>query len=206
MFKKLFSLLPPFLRDGLRQIQWKKDLKKWESLGKPLPPPHIVKQLTIESYAKEHHIDIFVETGTHRGTTLERQRRNFKKLYSIELDKKLYESASKRFKRYSHVQVLQGDSNVKLKEIVESLSEKALFWLDAHYSGIGTARGVLDCPIYRELKAIFESRQKHVILIDDARLFIGKDDYPTVQELRAFVDQYDESTQMIVEHDIIRLF
>ena len=206
MFKKLLSLLPPFLRSELRQIKWRRDLKKWKNRGKPVPPPHIVKQLTIESYAKEYQIDVFVETGTHRGTTLEAQRKSFKKLYSIELDKKLYENASKRFGRYSHIKVLQGDSSIKLREVVKSLSEKSLFWLDAHYSGVGTARGSLDCPIYGELEAIFGSRQKHIILIDDARLFIGNDDYPTIQELKAFVAQHDEDIQMIVEDDIIRLF
>jgi len=58
----------------------------------------------------------------------------------------------------------------------------------------------------KELRRIFNHEIKnHVILIDDARFFIGKDNYPTLQELKEFVlKNYPKST-FNVEDDIIRI-
>ena len=50
-----------------------------------------------------------------------------------------------------------------------------------------TAKGSKFCPIYEELNAIFTSIDKHCLLIDDARLFNGADDYPTLDELKGFI-------------------
>lgn len=107
--------------------------------------------------------------------------KKFKKIYSIELNEPLYRKARKRFAKNNHILIIFGDSTVQLKKILPKIDKPCLFWLDAHYSGKGTAKGDLETPIMEEMNLILNhSNLKHIILIDDARLFIGKNDYPSI--------------------------
>lgn len=98
-----------------------------------------------------------------------------------------------------------GDSACVLPELVRNLDHPVLFWLDGHYSGGTTAKGMMDSPISEELAAILGSPLKtHVILIDDARCFDGTHGYPYLDQL---LEQVRASTdyQIEVSTDIIRL-
>jgi len=93
-----------------------------------------------------------------------------------------------------------------LPEILSSLKKPCLFWLDAHYSADSTIKGDVETPIAEELKAILHhSVQNHVILIDDARRFIGKNDYPTIKWLKDYVLKYRPDWSFEIENDIIRI-
>jgi hypothetical protein len=110
----------------------------------------------------------------------------FDQLYSIELSDKLYHRAKKIFRKYEHLHLLHGDSGLKISTALDQISVPTLFWLDAHYSGSGTARGSNDTPVLHELSGIFNHQVKnHHILIDDARLFGVDPAYPTQQEVVA---------------------
>ncbi|MFH1827623.1 MAG: FkbM family methyltransferase, partial [bacterium] len=138
----------------------------------------------IKKYAFKFAPKVFIETGTLDGDKVNVLNHLFLKSISIELDKKLYEKAKQRFKEYSNIEIIQGDSSVILPKILPCINETILFWLDAHYSGGITARGKNETPILNELKGILNYHPKgNLILIDDARLFIGKNDYPTIDEL-----------------------
>ena len=180
-------------------------LAAWEREGKPHPPPHVVKQKAISFYRDKYHTPVLVETGTFLGDMVEAQKQHFRQVYSIELSKKLYSRAIKRFKDQPNIVLLQGDSGVRLKEITTQLKEPALFWLDGHYSGGITAMGDKECPVREELAAILPDTKGHVILIDDARLFNGTHDYPTMQELQSIVDKYGGRYYIENADDIIRL-
>jgi hypothetical protein len=81
-----------------------------------------------------------------------------------------------------------------------------LFWLDGHYSGGITAKGPLDTPIVKELDSILNhSVTGHVILIDDARCFVGENDYPTIDELREILHTERPRWVFEVKDDIIRI-
>ena len=85
------------------------------------------------------------------------------------------------------------------------INEPAIFWLDGHYSAGITARGDKDCPIFEELDAIFDKNNfEHILLIDDARLFIGEGDYPTIEELTNYIRIKKKKYRVNVKHDIIR--
>ena len=92
-----------------------------------------------------------------------------------------------------------------LKQVLGGIAERTVFWLDGHYSGGFTARAALDTPVVKELGTIFSHRVKdHVILIEDARLFNGTDDYPTIEELTALVHRFRPDYEISVRHDAIR--
>jgi hypothetical protein len=147
-----------------------------------------------------------VETGTFFGDMIYAQKNQFDKLISIELDDYLFERAKKRFKNQPHIKILKGDSGEKIAEILATMNEPCLFWLDAHYSGGPTARGELTTPIFQEMGQILTHRiQNHVVLIDDARLFNGSDGYPTFRELQNFVDSFDPGRLVWIENDTITI-
>lgn len=183
-----------------------KEIREWESGGCPVPPPHAAKQRIIEELTKLYSCEVFIETGTYLGDTIFSQKGNFKKIISIELAKKLYKSAVRRFKKYSHIQIFWGNSGDLLFKIMPEIKTRALLWLDGHYSGGITAKGKTESPVFKELDAVFSNNNyHHIILIDDARLFIGQRDYPTLEELKAFVKSKDPEYLIKIETDIIIL-
>lgn len=150
---------------------------------------------------------VFVETGTYLGLTTEAVCKYFDRCITIELDEKLYEKALQKFKGMPNVESYQGDSGSLLPELIRDINEPIFFWLDAHYSGGVTARGRMDSPIKSELAAIFDHPVKqHVILIDDARIFLGFKGYPTIRDLVKFVRARGKGYQMRIKDDIIRIF
>jgi len=171
----------------------------------PLPPPHIVKQKAIREYKEKYGYRVFVETGTYMGDMVEALKNEFKKVISIELSEELYSQAVERFIKDMNVEIINGDSGLILSNIIEKINEPAIFWLDGHYSGGITAKGEKVCPIYEELNAILEQKHfKHIILIDDARLFGVNKEYPDIDSLTAFIKQTGAIYHVDVKHDIIR--
>ena len=198
MLKKLFKQ-PAIV------INHEEELAAWERNGRPSPPPHIVKQMVIEEYQQKFHLKILVETGTYLGDMVEAQRNRFEKIYSIELSKKLFRRATERFKAYSHINILNGDSGIVLNKLLPGIDKPALCWLDGHYSGGITAKGTKECPVPEELEAILKSNFYHIILIDDARLFNGTKDYPTVDEIKQICEKSGRKYSLTLKDDIIRL-
>ena len=98
-----------------------------------------------------------------------------------------------------------GDSGALIRDVLAGLDEPALFWLDAHYSGTGTARGIEDSPILGELDSILSHRiRDHIVIVDDAREFIGENGYPTIRHLARFVES--RGYYIRVRDDLIRLY
>jgi hypothetical protein len=184
----------------------KKELEEWIDKGRPGPSPRLLKQQTLKSYAESYHLKIFVETGTFRGEMVQAMEGVFTKIYSIELSKELYDEAKKRFKNQKHIELVHGDSGKELKKVMQKVDKPALFWLDGHYSGGKTAKGIKDTPIYEELTHILHMKDfGHVILIDDACRFGTDPAYPTTEELKDFIRTKCEEALISVEDDIIRV-
>lgn len=200
VLKKLSTLFP-FLQGFINKMI----ISQWKRRGTPVPSPHAVKQETIKAYAKTFHTNVLIETGTYLGDMMEAQKRHFTKLYSIELSEQLWERATGRFKSNPAINILQGDSGKVLHQLMPTINEPCLFWLDGHYSAGITALGEKECPVFEELDAIMQHSLSHVILIDDARLFIGKNDYPTIAELSEYLKNCKKNYTMSVSEDIIRI-
>lgn len=129
--------------------------RNWTLSGKPIPPPEAVKHRIIRAYAKKFKTPIFIETGTYRGETLQAVGHAFRRAYSIELSPELFRAARKRFANCSRISLLEGDSGEVLSQILSTIHEPCLFWLDAHYCFRGTAKGEQYTPIRKELGHIF---------------------------------------------------
>lgn len=144
-----------------------------------------------------------VETGTFRGDSAALLADYFPAVWSIELSPELHRAASARLRDRPHITVLQGSSRDQLKAVCNQLTGPALFWLDGHWSGDGTAGEFDECPVLEEIAVIDGSAHggQAAILVDDARLFFGpplpphrRDQWPAFLEvadqLRATHDRY----------------
>ncbi|EKD23708.1 MAG: hypothetical protein ACD_81C00190G0009 [uncultured bacterium] len=171
------------------------------------PPTQEQKKEVIFAYADIYGLTVFVETGTHTGDMVESCKNKFKEIYSVELSDDFYAMASSRFVGDEHIHLYKGDSGEVIKEIVPLLSAPTLFWLDAHFSGGRTARGDSDTPIMQELNCILKNcKQPLCILIDDARLFVGKNDYPHSRHLKKMIRSEYPHLTIAIKGDIIRIY
>jgi hypothetical protein len=189
----------------LRKTRDRASSLRWFFGGRIGPAPHFIKQATVLSYARKYNCDCLVETGTFLGDMVEAMLPYFKNIYSIELDPSLYRRAKVRFAKKDQVKLLQGDSGILLASVIPRIPKNTIFWLDGHYSGGVTAKAFIETPIMQELHSLEISQGRYfVILIDDARMFVGRDGYPTIAELWDYVAQV--GTHAIeVRDDIIRL-
>lgn len=209
--KKVTSLLPSKVQ---REIYWRKNritrssfIEDWKSKGMPVPPPHQYKQSVVEEVGKKYNLSTLIETGTLFGVMIECQRKFFKKLVSVELDQKLFENAKNYFKDYDHIKIFRGDSSDLMPKMLDEIvDDSVLFWLDGHYSGGITALGKKQCPIYEELDWILKNNFSNLyILIDDARLFTGKNDYPLIIDLKKFIEVRKTNLKFNILNDIIHI-
>ena len=190
----------------LKKRQAEREIEKWKNDGKPVPPPHIIKQRALVSYAEKFGLKIMIETGTFYGDMVDATKENFEQIYSIELSEELFERARVRFKGDGHIKLIHGDSGVELKKLMNNINQPALFWLDGHYSAGVTARGDKDTPINEELSHILSANDLgHVIIIDDARCFGVDPAYPSIEELTSFVRGKRLNIDIAVQDDSIRI-
>lgn len=179
---------------------------RWLKNGRPVPPPHGIKQGVIKEYARKYQCPVFFETGTYNGDMIQAVKHDFKQIYSVELSESFYKQARLRFQNDPHIILLQGDSGKVLPEILKQVSKPCLFWLDAHYSGANTAKGEKFSPIMEEIGPILNHYVRdHIILIDDAREFTGKGGYPDIVGFTQEVTRIRQDLMVTVELDIIRI-
>jgi len=192
---------------GVKNIEFIKYWSKyvlWNIKNKPVPAHMAYKRKILLSCARRHKLDTFVETGTAGGGSIVWMAQYFKELYTIELDPTLYHQSKALGYKHKNINFILGDSGVIIKELIEKIKKPALFWLDAHYSGAGTAKGDFETPIIKELQTIFDYKNKHhVIVIDDMREFNGTHDYPTLEKLKNFLDKYNEFYSYRQDNDLM---
>lgn len=169
------------------------------------PPPDLVLAL-----ARELEVHDFVETGTFKGDTAAWAARHFESVFTIELSSAYHAAALARFEALEKVKPLQGDSKLLLAEVVQQMARPALFWLDAHWSGLDTAGREAECPLLDEIAVINESPLSHVILVDDARLFCAPppkphraEDWPGLGQTLAVLEERGRRFVVIVDDALV---
>jgi len=177
----------------------------WRLRGKPVRSPHLLKQRTVREYGQKFGLKILIETGTYYGEMVSAMRKHFERIYSIEFDSELARRAVRNFERFPNIQILEGDSRQVLPELLKSIREPALFWLDAGYYGwAGEERDKQ--RLSAEFEAILRHPVKgHVILMDDARGLDGKDGALTFGELKSRIESEFPDRTVEVNYDILRI-
>jgi hypothetical protein len=190
----------------LRPLEPAMNLEAWIQAGKPVPPPHAVKERILAAYASAFGASVLIETGTYAGDMVSALKDRFEKILSIELSEDLARRAQRRFRAFPHIRILQGDSGEVLPRLLAGISGRCLFWLDGHYSAGVTAKGDAASPAMRELQAILERpAEDRVILIDDARLFRRAHDFPELDRLRDMVERLRPDWDFSVRNDVVRI-
>lgn len=131
--------------------------------------------------------DTFVETGTFTGNTTKWAAGLFRTVVSVEASDKLHALAKQRLARSGNVTLHHGWSHEVLPSIMAVTPGQAVVWLDAHWSCGETAGSDLECPVLAEIAAVDAGNVDHIVMIDDARLFISPpppplhaDSWPTI--------------------------
>lgn len=120
------------------------------------------------------NIKTFIETGTYEGDTILPMASVFKQLYTIEIKPEFSNSvrAKAQSRGITNINFIVGDSSVELEELLKTINESVVFFLDGHWCGINTGLGKKDCPLLEELRAIQKLHNHNsIIIIDDLRLF-----------------------------------
>jgi hypothetical protein len=99
--------------------------------------------------------DKFVETGCYLGDGIQLALDSgFEEIFSIELAPKYIKVCEDRFVN-KKINFIEGDSYTELSRLLNRFPvDKFTYWLDGHYSGNDTGRGVKDFPIMEELEVI----------------------------------------------------
>jgi hypothetical protein len=195
--RSLLKQLPVYA--GLKQMGHAPDYWWWKLRGEPRRIPHIVKQRAVLEYARIFGLTTLVETGTYYGEMIAAVAPHFRRIYSIEIDPQLAALARQRFRRCSHLTIIEGDSQTEVVKLVGELNAPCLWWLDAGYCGWAGGRGKSE-RLGAEFEAILDARERgHVILMDDADGVVG------LNELLANIEANYPDRQVEVAHNIIRI-
>ena len=189
---------------------------RWVAEGEPRDVngsvPHEVKMFYVARTITGSGARVFVESGTSHGDGVAAILPYVDRVITIEAWDEAFRFAAKRFKNEPKVQLLFGDSAEWLPRMWEPpilsgyhIDEPAVFWLDAHYSGEGTAKLDKETPIVAELEAIARSPHAaaHSIVIDDARGFGVWPDYPPTPEMEAMCADLFPGHRFFLEGDEI---
>jgi hypothetical protein len=156
------------------------------------------------------NISTFVETGTYFGGTAFWASEHFEKVITFENSEKLFQQAKERYGYIENIQFVFGDSRSELPHIVQILTGPAIFWLDSHWSGGETFGSNDECPLIAELEIIANSNVKHVLLIDDARLFASPppkphklEQWPTLTDLFSVIKKIYPDSYVVVFEDVV---
>lgn len=202
----LFHPLRDWRRDWRFHRLNRAKIRDWQAQGSPMPAPDLVKYDVIRDYARRYQTTTLIETGTFYGNAIFTVRNDFKEIHSIELAPALFDQNSRELGHLTHIHLHLGDSAEVLPRLLGDLHEPTLFWLDGHFCSGPSARASADTPISAELDHLLrQPAGQNVVLIDDARLFVGRDDYPSIPELREIIRLRRPKATFEVELDIIRI-
>lgn len=152
----------------------------------------------VKRFVDEYGIKVFIETGTAGGDSVRAASEIFETCITIEINP---DATPGEFPE--NVILLTGNSGAELKAISKKfLGQRVCFWLDAHWSeNYEAPEGKKECPLLDEITAI--KGHDCLILIDDARLFLGPHPWPCdYREWPSFQDVFIRLHDCFPRHTI----
>ena len=158
----------------------------------------------LKEFIENFKTEIYFETGTGECVSLNYASKfDFKKLYSVDLDIELYNSAVDKFKLDNRVSLINNFSSKALEEFIPVIDKNTpiLFFLDAHFPGADFHKTTYEqsireykedaFPLEKEIRTILSLRdyKKDVFIIDDFVLYDKNNQYESIR--RGQVWQYD---------------
>jgi hypothetical protein len=202
-FRKLLRRAPFY--STVKALGHYPDYWYWILRGKPPRSPHLLKQKTVQEYGEKFGLRILIETGTYYGEMVSAMKTRFDAIYSIEQNPELAARAAKEFAKYPRIRIIQGDSQTALPNLLKSLDQPALFWLDAGYYGWSGLQGDKQ-RLGVELDAILHHPVRgHVIVMDDAHGLNGENGALTIEEVTRSIHTEFPDRQVQVAFDILRI-
>lgn len=125
----------------------------------------------IRQWRRDYRLAAALETGTNMGGGVHALlRAGFQHVVTVDVNP----GCAKRVQEPA--QFVEGDSATMLPRLLDTLPTPALFWLDAHYPDVYTARptGAAVLPLLAEVRLIVEHERDHrgdVIVADDLRIY-----------------------------------
>jgi hypothetical protein len=164
--------------------------------GEVGPPADRAKRRHLLEVFRGRGHEIFVESGTYLGGTVAFMLPHARRIISVEIEPNLYEAARERFAGETKVELHLGDAAAVIPELVASLNEPALVWLDGHFTGgVNTVQGTAIEPAPTILQSLgdLDLPRGMTVVVDDLRLFGRGDGFPPLDALvlgarRAFPD------------------
>ena len=144
----------------------------------------IPRELTLALKTK-YGIERFVETGTLVGHTAMWAAEHFASVISVDIQGTLRDKVSFIYIEMDSAEYLE----------IFAIKEPTIFWLDAHTNE--------SCPVLREISAINKSPLRHVILVDDARLFDALTAWPRKADVIAALENGGKRTVWEVEDVLV---
>lgn len=139
------------------------------------------ESLQTQAWISQFSLTTFVETGCFKGTGLYFAKRMGLKLFSCDLNDEYVKICQTKF---PEAQIFTGESTKCLREMLPSIHEPTLFWLDSHfphaYERSELVTETNNWPLFEELLVVKECKlnyEKDVIIADDIRC-IEADDNP----------------------------
>lgn len=206
MIESDFEWVPQGLEELLRRIlnydNWLLPYSVFKSFIQ-LPSPAKLKASYLRDVIRIGEFSKFIETGTRTGEMVLALSTDVKEIVSIELNKINHFGSKQRLSNIKNVDLILGDSGEMLSTVLADNDEPVVIWLDAH-SIHGEQIGYLRTPIYRELRAILDHcHPKSVVLVDDVRLFVGRNDYPEIEEVIDTLREGFPGWEFIQKDDIL---
>lgn len=129
----------------------------------------------VKSLSKKYKLKVLIETGTFAGeSALWAEGEGFI-VHTVEVSKDRWENLDNTFSGKENIHLYRGNSTVMLEEILGELKKPALIFLDAHSLDLNH-----EPPVLKEIEVIGKCKTKHIVMIDDARLF-GMGNWPIIQ-------------------------
>jgi hypothetical protein len=144
----------------------------------------------------------FIETGSWRGQGIELAiKSGFDFIYSIELGLKFFEYCKYKFKNNPNVEIILGDSTFELPKLLNNNKNTSFtYWLDGHYSGDDTARGLKESPLIEELDSILKRNiNGETIYIDDMRIYRNFDKELNTNTIQQIIKKYKPESKIFFE-------